>query len=696
MPVVDAQQLAERIAGPVQRFEPGRKLTTFASWFTTVDLGTILLVATGEAASQDSVSEAVAYALAWQQDADLALILPETLATPTLHRLAFISTPVRVWTYGSDGVPRPAVIPTRDEAIDAARTRWLRGGDDHNLGDHAAWVAPLVESAESHWALVQAHRTSYLAWHCNGRQVLRLSRARSGVKVLAGVQYRYPPEGREPVNEVLTRPIAPDLRARIEAAIALAVSDRLGEADTGHGEHQMQAALSNAQLPGLGVIDFQREYPAWRADGKPGYIDFLAVDNAGKLHVVETKIGSDPLLVFQALDYAIFVAAHADAIRNSRKPPWPGNTSDVMIDFVVAPKKTAPAVGPYTAAQLQALDRSVEWRVHVVEDPLADTPTVTSLPRWAVPTPAPGRVATPVRPPRYETRVQEELLAASKTGRLMYSHHGDALAPAALETYEQLRAAGLTHRYALHVRSSQAFALNLFCPLDEAGRREILEVLGLPVATAEEAVFEFTDDANRLAERRPHGVHQTQVDVALRGTTDDGERVVALIEVKFTETDFGSCSAYLNPDNPARDVCRCDGLFGGQPDRCFQLASHGAGRRRYDSYLDGVPVSKPTGLSDTGGCIVRGGRNQPMRNLALAHVLLTDDEADRAVYALCAPSKHAAIWRRFEEAAEAFPDTETRTMRPLTAEAVAALHPDGGAAIADRYALTDLAWSSGQ
>ena len=47
-----------------------------------------------------------------------------------------------------------------------------------------------------------------------------------------------------------------------------------------------------------------REFPAWRpGSNRAAYIDFLANDAHGRLHVVETKIGADAMLVLQGLDY---------------------------------------------------------------------------------------------------------------------------------------------------------------------------------------------------------------------------------------------------------------------------------------------------------------------------------------------------------------------------------------------------------
>ena len=61
------------------------------------------------------------------------------------------------------------------------------------------------------------------------------------------------------------------------------------------------------------------------------------------------------------------------------------------------------------------------------------------------------------------------------------------------------------------------------------------------------------------------------------------------------------------------------------------------------------------------------GRRHPVRNLALAHLLLAEAEADRVVYALCAPDGHPTIWRRLDGVRSAFPDTDRRTIRPMAA-----------------------------
>ena len=277
---------------------------------------------------------------------------------------------------------------------------------------------------------------------------------------------------------------------------------------------------------------------------------------------------------------------------------------------------------------------------------------------------------------------------------LFQADDASAVLPGALAALADLRSRDLAHRYVRHVRGSQAFALSLFAPLDEAGTRLVLAHLGQPdVVDVEAPFFEYEDTADRLQEASPRSRHRTQVDVLLRGTTKSGQRVAALIEVKLGETNFGTCSAFSSAENPDRDVCAQPGLFGGEPARCFQLRNHGYGHRKYAEYLADVELTAPTPRADDGGCWVRSGRSQPMRNLALAHLLVAEGDVDEVVFALCAPTGHAAMWRRFKEFQSLFSDTDAVSIRALPAEVVARAHSDAGTAFSHRYtpALSDTA-----
>src|SRR5207244_12427070 len=91
----------------------------------------------------------------------------------------------------------------RAEGRTAAAGRRLRAIAEHDLGDLAPLVAWVTSWADDHWALTKAKRPSYQAWHCAGRQVLRVARFKGGVRITAGVNYsKIPPAGEE---KALTR-----------------------------------------------------------------------------------------------------------------------------------------------------------------------------------------------------------------------------------------------------------------------------------------------------------------------------------------------------------------------------------------------------------------------------------------------------------------------------------------------------------
>jgi hypothetical protein len=692
-----APHLAGQVADDLAEFAPGDAVSELAVWFTAA-VGSQLVVVTGDFEAAESMDQVLAYALAWQGDRDLILICPEGRHQQTVKRLAWIDSLVRVFTYGPEMLPRPAIIPARDEVIaDASRGQDVREASRHDLGDLAGLVDPVVQWADDHWALKSAHRPSYLSWHCKGRKVLSIVRVKGGVRITAGVDYSSPSPGQEKALRLVAsagQPLTRAERGHLEARVSAAIWQRLAGADSGHAEHRMQAALhSGPLLDRLGLIRVHREYPAWRGAGRQGFLDFLGIDRDNRLHIVETKANPDDVtVVLQALDYAIWVMANEAAIRDERGWARATATERVVIDFICAPRARKAgagghAIGRYLAGQLEVLSPAIGWRIWLVPDPLADPPDLIGPTSRALPDSP--LVQEPVQRRRWLGRVQAGLRHGGSPA--VHPTAESALLPAARPVLADLVERGLDHRWVLSSRSSQAFALNLFAPLSTAGVKAVFRELGADMQAVAPVEFEYRDRADRLQEARPHSPHQTQVDVVLRGSRTDGARLITLVEVKFTE-DFGTCSAYKNRANPARDACRSAGLFGGQPGRCFQLANHGVGHRLYDTYLGDVPVQLPVGAADPGGCLVRQALSQPMRNLALAHLLLAEGEADHVMFAVCAPMQYASAWRRYDELHAAFPDTGQRTIRALTAETVAAHHPDAGAAITNLYPAQELLW----
>ncbi|MGH3848535.1 MAG: hypothetical protein ACRDRT_02330 [Pseudonocardiaceae bacterium] len=406
-----AAQIAEERAPGAKSFRPDKALTSLCEWFATKEALVTVLPPNGRV---DAVDRVLPYALAWQQDRDLIVIAPRMAVGTTLERLAWIQTPVAVFTYDENVLVEAAVIPARAEVLAAARERRPRLTAAHDVADSRNLVAALLDWADGHWALSRASRASYLAWHCLGRQVLAIRRTDGGIRVTAGVKHVGAGSTSDGVfDEPLTESVSAVQRSLIEAAVAAAVADRYTGVDAGHVEHRMQGALAASRLAPLGVDRFVREYPAWRGLGRQGFIDFLGVDRRNRLHVVETKVGTDdPGVVLQTVDYATWVRANATEIRDNLGWPMHGGNDEPVIDIVLAPKQAGgQAIGPYLAGQLEALSRDLYWRVYVIVDPRSEVLEVLGpLDCLPMPDTLPGvRVASPVVRPRWPARAAAEL-----------------------------------------------------------------------------------------------------------------------------------------------------------------------------------------------------------------------------------------------------------------------------------------------
>ena len=147
----------------------------------------------------------------------------------------------------------------------------------------------------------------------------------------------------------------------------------------------MQATLAS-QATDLGMTTLLREFPAYRGldgsraegRGRRGFIDFLAIDSQGRFHIVETKVGHDPRVVLQALDYAIWVRANETELRARLRAegldvptPKPSTDDRLHLHLVLAPGKNGIAFNGYLAPQIDALTGDCSVQVHLVPDPAA-------------------------------------------------------------------------------------------------------------------------------------------------------------------------------------------------------------------------------------------------------------------------------------------------------------------------------------
>ncbi len=685
-----APELVAAAVGPLPRWAGPRPMSAQFAFFGGDDT---LAIVSWPGAPKVSVDEALAWGLAYGHDRDVVLLLPEGTARPTLQRLPWVNTPVQVFTFGT-GTPyrvAPAVIPARAEVLAQIASWGARGtGGAEQLGaEQAAWVQELVAWVEARSDLSPRHRQSYLAWHNAGRQVLKITRTQSSLSIDAGVRYSNPtPDQPTPPPTLrLQRLLTDDEFVEIQATIDQAITRRASGDDIGHEEHRLQHRIQR-EFESVGEVfglrQLHREFPAWRPGKSPGYIDFLGATDDRVPHIVETKLGNDPMLALQGLDYWIWASANPDIVATTLGGPIKGAP---MIDFVVGAYKTTKAVGPYTLRQLEAFDGAIPWRCHVAADWHTQL-QIKTLTVKRVPDPPDGWA--PVQPPRYAQRLHAHLTGKERPVLLddgpFYRSPQGGLVEAARPAWDDLQARQLLHRYAHHVRSSQLFALNLFAGLEDDARVRLATLAGIVgVAATEEAIFEFEDLEDRLGEATSASPHRTQVDAAMRCASTDGTRTLLLIEVKLSEVDFGCCSAYQAIRNDSRDTCRTTGPFGNDPARCFQLRNHDRGKRRLYNVQLG-PTS-----STANGCTFRLGTNQPMRNIALGRALIAAGETDQVVLALAAPRSNPTIWRRWSEAKAALAGIPNTRLADLPADSLLTLHKAGRSAeLARRYLLQPI------
>ena len=672
-----AANLADRTGLPTEPIESGSQRTS-TLFDSLADADTLAVIVSNRALPQAQVDLALAHGLAWVGDRDLALVLPAGSVEPSRERVAFIDLAVSMWEFDATGV-RPVVPLTQPEVLDRFAEP-LRGTRLHDLGNRRAWVAGLVEWADTHPDLEPVVRPAYLAWHCDGRQVLKLQRSDEGLSIVAGVDYRNPTGDRPtPLQLELHQPLGD--QSAVTEAVTAAVENRFAGVDDGHVEHRFQARLAKMGHQ-LGFTQMLREVPARRAGGGTAFIDLMGLTSAGDLRAVETKLGNDDMLALQALDYWIWATSNRERISDHLLD---GKVTHVGVDVLVASRTgTSAVVGSYTAAQLEGLDPQIRWRFRVCEDWRSDTPTVTTSPSRTMPADAQRRTA-----PRWTVRLHRHLLAttadAGQTLRGGAFHHPPTagMVPAATAAYQALAETD-RHGSASHVRSSQAFALNLFAPLRPEELRSLCRRLGIPAVSAGPARFELGDLDGLLGEATAQSAHTTQVDVAIPAVLEDGTHHLLAVEVKLSETDFGHCTAWSARSNDTRRVCDTGLPFGGNPAACFQLRNLDRGpRRRYDQHLT---FDEPT--PEATGCWFRFGANQIMRNVALLNAMRHDGEIDSATLVLCAPLAHTAIRRRWDEGTRNLWGQGV-DLDYLPADVVAAHNPDLTEAVtlAERYLL---------
>lgn len=163
-----------------------------------------------------------------------------------------------------------------------------------------------------------------------------------------------------------------------------------------------------------------------------------------------------------------------------------------------------------------------------------------------------------------------------------------------------------------NLKSSQAFAVNLFAGLKAAGllAEAVAEAFGTGPLQNVTVQFEYWDE--HFKRFIGESEHQTQVDVLIRAM--DGAMLrVFLIEVKLTEPYFGRCRGPYSKENRATQVC-------GVATPEDRTASCYLRKEKARRYLELASVAFPAIVTELGGdngCPIRLDGYQLARNLAI-------------------------------------------------------------------------------
>ena len=345
---------------------PSGRWTTIAQWRTTGDS----LVAVFDYPDPSYALGLLPYALERLGGRDLQVAVPTDAVEATRHRAAMLTADIEVLEQVGAEV-RPVPASTSGDALVWYAKRGpvtdVVGVDEFN---GPPWLVDLVDWLESR-RVERIRRSQYWSWHYRGRQILRIGKSGGTYRLLAGVAYAKPREDQPaPVRVEAAAdpgPTAQEIET-IKEALDRAIERRRVGVDRGHREHLLQAALA-VDPSILAMTRLVREFPAWRPSlsdaGGRGFIDFLGVDVDGGLHVIETKIGPDPMLGLQGLDYWAWVTAHKDEV--SACLGLEPSEEPVGLHYVIATSgKTL--IHQAAAETMRRLGPDIPWRCHVITD----------------------------------------------------------------------------------------------------------------------------------------------------------------------------------------------------------------------------------------------------------------------------------------------------------------------------------------
>lgn len=191
------------------------------------------------------------------------------------------------------------------------------------------------------------------------------------------------------------------------------------------------------------------------------------------------------------------------------------------------------------------------------------------------------------------------------------------------------------HSFAHHVMSSQAFALNLAAPffMHPEALLPVLQALlppGRVAARIDKVEAEVSDPQNRFHEPGQRGANCTSSDLGIWWTDAEDRRSLLLVEVKYTESEFGACKK----GNDHGGACATGGreIIASEGALC-PLTGPAYGRT-YWTWMRLLNVFRTEVLETSTACPFRQDGYQLMRNQVLAAVLEQDPGLHRVDFAV--------------------------------------------------------------
>jgi hypothetical protein len=205
------------------------------------------------------------------------------------------------------------------------------------------------------------------------------------------------------------------------------------------------------------------------------------------------------------------------------------------------------------------------------------------------------------------------------------------------------------HDYVKHVRSSQVFGFNIIYPViqrEEDAVSVFNRFIPNKLTSIEKWFFEYQPENNELGEWKGENrpiKYVTSVDFAIFGINTMGNKVVVLIEVKFTEDNFSECGGYKSNANNDKDFCSKNFSKNEISRKCYLVMKK---HRKYFEYLH-----HSYKWTENGVCPFRD-NNQCMRNHAFANALKEKGMADKSYFGVLYHERNKEIefqWNHYKD-----------------------------------------------